>query len=69
MRPILVARAESGKYFRSFFGRITDKLFDYETLFLTDRDIDITDKRTDVWSRPSCIYTQIFSPKKTVFPP
>ena len=22
-----------------------------------------TDKRTDVWSRPSCIYTQIFSPK------
>ena len=29
----------------------------------------ITDKRTDVWSRPSCIYTQIFSPKKTGFPP
>ena len=28
-----------------------------------------TDKRTDVWSRPSCIYTQIFSPKKLVFPP
>ena len=28
-----------------------------------------TDKRTDVWSRPSCIYTQIFSPKKTGFPP
>ena len=26
-----------------------------------------TDKRTDVWFRPSCIYTQIFSPKKTVF--
>ena len=26
-----------------------------------------TDKRTDVWSRPSCIYTQIFSPKKTGF--
>ena len=25
-----------------------------------------TDKRTDVWSRPSCIYTQIFSPKKWV---
>ena len=24
-----------------------------------------TDKRIDVWSRPSCIYTQIFSPKKT----
>ena len=24
-----------------------------------------TDKRTDDWSRPSCIYTQIFSPKKT----
>jgi hypothetical protein len=24
-----------------------------------------TDKRTDVWSWPSCIYTQIFSPKKT----
>ena len=24
-----------------------------------------TDKRKDVWSRPSCIYTQIFSPKKT----
>ena len=21
-----------------------------------------TDKRTDVWSRPSCIYTQIFPP-------
>ena len=28
-----------------------------------------TDKRTDVWSRPSCIYTQIFSPKKTGFSP
>ena len=28
---------------------------------------NITDKRTDVWSRPSCIYTQIFSPKKVVF--
>ena len=27
-----------------------------------------TDKRTDVWSRPSCIYTQILSPKKTGFP-
>ena len=26
-----------------------------------------TDKRTDVWSRPSCIYTQIFSPKKNWF--
>ena len=26
-----------------------------------------TDKRTDVWSQPSCIYTQIFSPKKNVF--
>ena len=26
-----------------------------------------TDKRTDVWSRPSCIYTQIFSPKKMFF--
>ena len=26
-----------------------------------------TDKRTDVWSRPSCIYTQIFSPKKDWF--
>ena len=24
-----------------------------------------TDERADVWSRPSCIYTQIFSPKKT----
>ena len=23
------------------------------------------DRRTDVWSRPSCIYTQIFRPKKT----
>jgi hypothetical protein len=29
----------------------------------------VTDKRTDVWSRPSCIYTQIFSPKKTWFFP
>ena len=30
-----------------------------------------TDKRIEVWSRPSysCIYTQIFSPKKLVFPP
>jgi hypothetical protein len=28
-----------------------------------------TDKRTDFWSRPSCIYTQIFSPKKTGFSP
>ena len=27
-----------------------------------------TDKRTDVWSQPSCIYTQIFSPKKLVPP-
>ena len=26
-----------------------------------------TDKRTDVWSRPSCIYTPIFSPPKNVF--
>ena len=26
----------------------------------------VTDKRTDVWSWPSCIYTQIFSPKITV---
>ena len=29
----------------------------------------ITDKRTDVWSRPSCIYTQIFTPKKNWFFP
>ena len=29
----------------------------------------ITDKRTDVWSRPLCIYTQILSPKKTGFSP
>ena len=28
-----------------------------------------TDKRPDVWSRPLCIYTQIFSPKKTCFSP
>ena len=28
-----------------------------------------TDKRTDVWFRPSCIYTQIFSPKKNWFFP
>ena len=28
-----------------------------------------TDKRTDVWSRPSCICNQIFSPKKLGFPP
>jgi hypothetical protein len=28
-----------------------------------------TDKRTDVWSRPSCIYTKNFSPKKTGFLP
>ena len=28
-----------------------------------------TDNRTDVWSRPSCIYTQIFSPKKNWFFP
>ena len=27
----------------------------------------ITDKRTDIWFQPSCIYTQIFSPKKLVF--
>ena len=26
-----------------------------------------TDKRTDVWSRTSCIYTQIFSPKEVFF--
>jgi hypothetical protein len=26
--------------------------------------ISTADKRTDVWSRPSCIYSQIFSPKK-----
>ena len=26
-----------------------------------------TDKRTDVWSQPTCIYTKIFSPKKTGF--
>ena len=26
-----------------------------------------TDKRPDVWSRPSCSHTQIFSPKKTAF--
>ena len=26
-----------------------------------------TDKRTDVWYQPSCIYTQIFSPKKPFF--
>ena len=25
------------------------------------------DKRADIWTRPSCIYTQIFSPKKTGF--
>ena len=29
----------------------------------------ITDKRTDVWSRPSCIYTQIFSHKKCFLTP
>ena len=28
-----------------------------------------TVKRTDVWSRPSCIYTQIFSTKKSGFSP
>ena len=28
-----------------------------------------TDKRTDVWSQPSFIYTQIFNPKKTGFSP
>jgi hypothetical protein len=28
-----------------------------------------TDKRTDVWSRPSYIYTKIFSPKKNGFSP
>ena len=27
-----------------------------------------TDKRTDVWFRPSCIYTQIFSPKNGFSP-
>ena len=27
----------------------------------------ITDKRTDVWSRPLCTYSGIFSPKKTGF--
>ena len=31
--------------------------------------LSTTDKRTDVWSQPSCIYTQIFSPKKPVFSP
>ena len=28
-----------------------------------------TDKRTDVWSRPSCIYAQILALKKTGFSP
>ena len=28
-----------------------------------------TDKRTDIWSQPSCIHTQIFNPKKTGFSP
>ena len=28
-----------------------------------------TDKRTDVWSRPSCIYTQNFSPEKNCLKP
>ena len=28
---------------------------------------EITDKRTDVWSRPLCTYCGIFSPKKTGF--
>ena len=30
---------------------------------------EATDKRTDVWSWPSCINTQIFSPKKIGFFP
>ena len=30
--------------------------------------VNIIDKRTDVWSRPSCIYTQIISPGKTGLP-
>ena len=29
------------------------------------RVVGVTDKRTDVWSRHACIYTQIFSPEKT----
>merc|ERR1712008_83004 len=29
--------------------------------------IGATDKRTDVWSRPLCTYSGIFSPKKTGF--
>ena len=35
----------------------------------TDSIVWTTDKRTDVWSRPSCIYTQIFSPEKMIFSP
>ena len=41
-----------------------------DQLTLSKSGGQITDKRTDAWFRPSCIYTQIFSPrKKLVFPP
>ena len=42
------------------------KIFCHLTQF---GNVYLTDKRTDVWSRPSCIYTQIFSPKKPGFSP
>jgi hypothetical protein len=38
-------------------------------LSFSNTGVLITDKRPDVWSRPSCIYTQIFSPKKNWFFP
>ena len=34
---------------------------------VSEGEILTTDKRTYVWSCPSCIYTQIFIPKRTGF--
>ena len=47
-------------YVIDMFGKKT--CFCYPCLSIESRD-----KRTDVWSRPSCIYTQIVSPKKNWF--
>ena len=47
----------------------SEKKMFFQSGWKTSCDTTATDKRTDVWSRPSCIYTQIFSPKKTGFSP
>ena len=47
---------------RSFIIKI-----EYSRKYTRKRNTKYTDKRTDVWSRPSCIYTQVYSPKKPVF--